>query len=32
VGRVDSAAGDTDACCMGNDPLVVVTIILMMNT
>jgi hypothetical protein len=30
--RVDSVTGDADACCMGNDPLVVVTIILVMNT
>jgi hypothetical protein len=32
VERVDSAAGDADACCMDDDPLVVVTIILVMNT
>ena len=30
VVRADS--GDVDACCIGNDPLVFVTIILMMNT
>jgi hypothetical protein len=30
VVRVDSATGDV--CCMGNDPLVFVAIILVMNT
>jgi hypothetical protein len=30
VVRADS--GDVDACCIGNNPLVFVTIILMMNT
>jgi hypothetical protein len=31
VVRVDSATGNADACCMDDGPLVVVTIILVMN-